>query len=57
LTSVEPKVSEPPLDWKKKTEYGKVPRYLKDIKDQMNREYEHIRSLHEQEQEARQRDK
>lgn len=46
-----------PVEWTKKEDYGKVPRYMENIKDNINNEYEHIRNLQELEQEQRDREK
>jgi len=45
----QPKVKEDPKQYTKKAEYGAVPDYLKNIKQEMTREYEHIKHLHQQE--------
>jgi len=48
---LQPKVKEDPIKYTKKQEYGKVPQYLQEIKHEMNREYEHIKALQQQEEE------
>jgi len=53
----QPKVIEEPRKFVEKKEYGKVPKYLENIKDQMNREYEHIKAVHIQEEEEMDREK
>ena len=53
----QPKVIEDQKKFVEKKEYGKVPKYLENIKDQMNREYEHIKTVHIQEEEARDNEK
>jgi len=53
----QPKVIEGQKKFVEKKEYGKVPKYLENIKDQMNREYEHIKTVHIQEEEARDNEK
>jgi len=53
----QPKVIEEPLKYVEKKDFGKVPKYLENIKDQMNREYEHIKTVHIQEEEERDREK
>jgi len=53
----QPKVLEKPAKFVEKREYGKVPKYLENIKDQMNREYEHIKAVHIEEEEARDNEK
>lgn len=53
----QPKVIEEPKKYVNKKEYGKVPKYLENIKDQMNREYEHIKAVHIQEEEERDSEK
>jgi hypothetical protein len=45
----QPKLQEDPKQYTKKQEYGKTPEYLKNIKEEMNREYDHIKHLHQQE--------
>jgi hypothetical protein len=47
------KVSEGAKDYLKKEDYGKVPKYLTHIKNDIDAEYEYIRQLQEQEEEAR----
>jgi hypothetical protein len=47
------KVSDGAKDYLTKEDYGKVPKYLKHIKDDIDAEYEYIRQLQEQEEEAR----
>ena len=47
-------MKEEEVDWKKKSEYGKIPKYLEEIKDQMAREYNHIRAIQEEEEEEQQ---
>lgn len=51
------KTSEQPVDYLKKEDFGKVPRYLENAKDNINREYEHIRTLQKMEEEQREREK
>lgn len=53
----QPKVTEEPVKYTQKKDYGKTPQYLRDIKDQMNREYEHIKTVHLQDEEARDSEK
>lgn len=53
----QPKLKEEEFDYTKKTEYGKTPEYLKEIKNEMNREYEHIKALHQQEEDEAAQDK
>jgi len=53
----QPRVIEEPVDWVKKKEYGAVPRYLERIKEQTQREYEHLRALQQQEQEQQDSEK
>ena len=55
--SVEPKVIEQPIVWTQKKDYGTVPKYLEKIKEQTQREYEHLRALQQQEQEQQDADK
>jgi hypothetical protein len=45
------------LDFTKKSDFGKVPKYLNEIKEQMQREYEHIRAIHDQEEKEQEKDK
>jgi len=47
------KVSEGAKDYLQKEDYGKVPKYLQHIKRDIEDEYEYIRQLQEQEEEAR----
>lgn len=47
------KVSEGAKDYLNKQDYGKVPTYLKNIKQDIEAEYEYIRQLQEQEEEER----
>jgi hypothetical protein len=47
------KVSDGAKDYLTKEDYGKVPKYLRHIKDDIEAEYEYIRQLQEQEEEAR----
>lgn len=47
------KVSEGAKDYLKKEDYGKVPRYLTHIKNDIEAEYDYIRQLQEQEEEER----
>lgn len=54
---VEPKVIEQPIVWTQKKEYGTIPKYLEKIKEQTQREYEHLRALQQQEQEQQDADK
>jgi len=50
------KTREEPKKFVEKEEYGKVPRYLEKIKENINKEYEHIKNLRsmEEEEQARQ---
>ena len=48
---------EEPVVYMKKKDYGAIPRYLEKIKEQTQREYEHIRSLQQQEQEQQDNEK
>ena len=54
---IEPRVIEEPVVYMKKKDYGAIPRYLEKIKEQTQREYEHIRSLQQQEQEQQDNEK
>mmetsp|Transcript_1099 Transcript_1099/g.984 ORF Transcript_1099/g.984 Transcript_1099/m.984 type:complete len:270 (-) Transcript_1099:327-1136(-) len=47
----QPKTRDENPDWTKKQEYGKTPGYLKAIKEEMDREYEHIKAIHQAEEE------
>jgi len=42
-----PKKPEPPVDWKKKPSFGKVPQYLINIKKEIEDEYEYMRAMAE----------
>jgi hypothetical protein len=42
-----PKRGEPPVDWKKKPDFGKVPTYLVNIKREIADEASYIRAMHE----------
>lgn len=53
----QPKVTEEPVKYVTKKEYGKTPKYLENIKGQMNREYEHIKAVHLQDEQERDREK
>jgi len=44
------KKPEEAMDWTKKKEYGKVPKYLQKVKSEINEEYNYVRSLQEQNQ-------
>jgi hypothetical protein len=45
------------MNWTKKPDYGKVPKYLENIKQEIQREYEHIKAVHEQEEKERDQEK
>jgi len=47
----QPKTRDQDANWTKKKEYGETPGYLKAIKDEMDREYEHIKAIHQAEEE------
>jgi len=51
------KTQEAPVDYMKKEDFGKVPRYLQNAKDNINREYDHIRTLQRMEDEQKEREK
>jgi len=53
----QPKIIEQPTKYAEKKDFGKVPKYLENIKDQMNREYEHIKAVHIQDEEERDKEK
>jgi len=53
----QPKVIEEPIKYKEKKDFGKVPNYLQNIKGQMNREYEHIKTVHLQAEQDRDSEK
>jgi len=54
---LEPKVIEQEVVWTKKKDYGTVPKYLEKLKEQMQREYDYVRSLQQQEQEQQDEEK
>ena len=54
---IEPKVIEKKVDWVKKKDYGAVPKYLEKLKEQMQREYDYVRTLQQQEQEQQESEK
>lgn len=54
---LEPKVREEPMNWTKKPEYGKTPKYLQEIKQEIQREYDHIKAIHEQEEKEKDQEK
>ena len=47
----QPKIKEEPMRYTQKADYGKTPQYLKDIQTEIVREYEHIKAVHEAEEE------
>ena len=51
------KTQEKPVDYLQKEDYGKVPRYIENAKENINREYEHIRTLQRMEEEQLEREK
>ena len=51
------KTEEPKVDYLKKEDFGRVPRYLEKHKENINREYEHIRQLQRVEEEQKEREK
>jgi len=50
-------VIEKKVDWVKKKDYGAVPKYLEKLKEQMQREYDYVRTLQQQEQEQQESEK
>ena len=53
----QPKVVQEPVKYTQKKDYGKTPKYLENIKDNMQREYDHIKALHAREEEERDQEK
>ena len=51
------KTQEQPVNYMKKEDYGRVPRYIENAKENITREYEHIRTLQKMEDEQRDREK